>query len=92
MENTQLEQLDQTTLNKLLGGADGSLIPESLVTTITVGVIALNVIGVLFLIVYILSAVRKWKVQSAVLHMQKDVAEIKTQLLPKQQQDNSDNN
>jgi hypothetical protein len=84
LENVQqLNQLDPTTLQNLLGGTDGgSLIPESLVTTIMVSVIVLNVLGLLFLVFYIISMIRKWKVQSAVLHMRKDLAEIKAQLVP----------
>lgn len=75
---------DQTTLlQSLLGGTDGgSLIPESLVQTLTISLIVLNVVGVLFLIAYIMSAIRKWKVQSAVLHMRKDLEEIKAHMLP----------
>jgi hypothetical protein len=81
-------QLDQSSLNSLLnsangGGASTSLIPESLTTALSVGFIVLNVISILFLILYIVSLVRKWKVQSAVLHMQKDLAEIKLALAPK---------
>lgn len=76
----QLSQVDQSQLNSLLGGAGGSLIPESLVTTLTVSFILLNVLAVLLTVLYIINVVRKWKVQSAVLHMQKDVAEIKQHL------------
>lgn len=57
-----------------------NLLPESFLNALTLGFIALNVVAVLFLIVYVFSAIRKWKVQSAVLHMQKDVAEIKAAL------------
>jgi hypothetical protein len=80
----QLNGIDQSTLQSLLGGSNGSstsLIPESLTHTLTIGFIALNVISVLFLILYLLSVIRKWKVQSAVLHMQKDVAEIKAHMV-----------
>lgn len=73
-------QLDQSALQNLLGGSTPSLIPESLITTLTVGFIVLNVLGILFMIFYIFSIVRKWRVESAMLHMQKDVAEIKTLL------------
>lgn len=72
---------DSSVVQNLLGGAQANIIPESLITTITVGFIVLNVLGVLFLIVYIIGIVRKWKVQSAVLHMQKDLAEIKASLI-----------
>lgn len=74
-------QLDQSALQNLLGGSTPSLIPESLVTTLTVGFIVLNVLGILFMIFYVFSIVRKWRVESAMLHMQKDVAEIKEALL-----------
>jgi len=36
---------------------------------------------VVFLVLYALSIVRKWKVQSAILRMQKDVVEIKQALV-----------
>jgi hypothetical protein len=90
MENTtsdqlkQLNGLDQSSLQSLLGGSNGSttsLIPDSLVHTLSIGFIALNVVSVLFLIVYILSVVRKWKVQTAILRMQKDVAELKAHMV-----------
>lgn len=87
MENPeQLSQVDQSQLNSLLGGSGGSLIPESLVATLTITFILLNVLAVLLTILYIFNVVRKWKVQSAVLHMQKDVAEIKQALIQKQAQ------
>jgi hypothetical protein len=73
-------QIDPLTLQTLLSGSETSLIPESLVTTLIVSFILLNVLGVLFFIFYVLGIIRKWKVQSAVLHMQKDIAEIKTAL------------
>lgn len=76
----QLSQVDQSQLNSLLGGSGGSIIPDSLATTLTVSFILLNVLGVLLTILYIINVVRKWKVQSAILHMQKDVAEIKQHL------------
>lgn len=78
--STDMTQLDPTLLQGLLGDSGTSLIPESLVTTLTVGFIILNVIAVLFLVFYIVSLIRKWKVESAVLHMQKDLAEIKASL------------
>ena len=74
-------QLDPTVLQDLLSGSSApSLIPESLVTTLTIGFIVLNVLGILFLVFYIMSMVRKWKVESAMLKMQKDVADIKAHL------------
>lgn len=55
---------------------------------LTAGFIALNVIAALFLIVYIIGMVRKWKVQSAVLEMQKDVRELRSALASKQNETN----
>lgn len=71
---------DPSTFQNLLGGSAPSLVPESLATTLTVGFIVLNVLGLLFFIFYVVSLVRKWKVESAVLHIQKDLAEIKASL------------
>ena len=72
--------LDSSALQSLLGGSQNSLIPESLVTTLTVSFVVLNILGLLFLIAYIFTVIRKWKVQSAILDLQKDVAEIKATL------------
>ena len=82
MEETyDTSQLDQSALQGLLGGGGASsLIPEGLVTTITIGFIVLNVLGILFFVFYVISLIRKWKVESAVLHMQKDLVEIKAAL------------
>jgi|GEM_PF-2883982 len=74
-------QIDPTTLEGLLNNSNTSLIPESLVTTLIVSFILINVLSILFFVFYIFSLIRKWKVQSAVLHMQKDIAEIKAQLV-----------
>ncbi len=73
-------QLDPTALQNLLGNSDTSLIPESLVTTLIVSFVVLNILGILFFVFYVLGIIRKWKVQSAVLNMQKDLAEIKSAL------------
>jgi hypothetical protein len=48
----------------------------------TAGVIISIVISILFLVVFIISTVRKWKVQTATLRMQKDISEIKQYLAP----------
>lgn len=74
-----MDALDNPSLNALTDGST-NLIPESFITTITIGFIVLNVLGLLFLVAYIAGLVRKWKVQSAVLHMQKDLADIKVLL------------
>lgn len=74
-----MDSLNQNSLETLLP-TPAELIPPELITAITVGFIALNVLGLCFIILYIVGLVRKWKVESAVLHMQKDLAEIKQQL------------
>jgi hypothetical protein len=76
------EGIDPTTLANLLQNSSSNLIPDSLVALMTAGVITSIVISILFLIAYIFSTVRKWKVQSATLHMQKDISEIKHYLAP----------
>lgn len=80
----QPTQIDQSSLEALISESGKNLIPESLVTVLTVSFILLNILALLFTIFYIISLIRKWKVQSAVLHMQKDVAEIKQALAQKQ--------
>lgn len=81
----QPNQLDSTMISELfkdsVKDSTTSLIPESLVTTITTGFLVLTVLGALFLVLYLFSIIRKWRVDSAILHMQKDVAEIKSQLV-----------
>ncbi len=87
MNNTTLDTTlnNQTDLNSLLQGSSGSLIPDSYVqsfmTMMAIGTIISCVILGLFLVMYIIGAIRKWKVQSAVLHMQKDISEIKQHLI-----------
>jgi hypothetical protein len=73
-------QINQSALQSLLGDSTPSLIPESLITTLTVGFVVLNVLSVLFFVFYVINMVRKWKVESAVFRMQKDLAEIKASL------------
>lgn len=72
--------MQDSSLQALLGDSQPSLIPESFMTMLTVSFIVLNVLGILFLIFYVLGMVRKWRVQTAVLEMRKDLAEIKAQL------------
>lgn len=82
-----MENVDPNILqNFLQNNTDGSLtptiniFPEELITTLTVGFYILTAVSVLFLIAYIVNSVRKWKVQSAILEMQKDVRDIKQSL------------
>lgn len=84
LQMNQLESgstsIDPYGVQSLLGTGGGSLIPEELVTLLIVTFVVLNILGLIFIIFYIASSVRKWKVQTAVLHMQKDIAEIKLAL------------
>ena len=73
-------QLDTSTYESLLGGAQSSLFPESLVTTMIVSFVILNILGLLFLVFYVMNLVRNWKVQSAIFDIHKDVAAIKDRL------------
>lgn len=73
--------LDQTQLNTLLNGASNEpLIPESLTTFLIICFVVINLLTITFLILWIIGMVRRWKVQSAILHMQKDITEIKQAL------------
>lgn len=78
MEDTS--QLDPSNLQSLLSGSQPSLIPDSLVTTLTVGFIVLNVLTVLFFVFYVANMIRKWRVDTAILNMHKDLADIKAHL------------
>ena len=87
MENIDPSLLQQFLENNSSGSNTAptvNLLPESFISMVTIGFIALNVIATLFLIVYVLGVVRKWKVQSAILEMHKDVRDIKQQLITKE--------
>lgn len=71
---------DPSSLQNLLGESQTNVLPESFITMLTVSFIVLNILGILFLIFYVFGMVRKWRVQTAVLEMRKDLAEIKAQL------------
>jgi hypothetical protein len=78
-----MENLGPSALKQLFengGNPTVSLFPEALVTAITTALTAMTIIGVLFLVVYVFGLVRKWKVDSAILTMQKDIHEIKESL------------
>lgn len=61
-----------------------SLLPESTLNALTAALGLSVVVTIVFLAlmsaVYIISAVRRWKVDNAILAMQKDVADIKRRL------------
>lgn len=88
-----MENIDPALVQQFLenysanAGGDGTaspainILPESFITMLTWGFIALNVIAILFLIVYIIASIRKWRVQSAILDMHRDVKELKSALV-----------
>ena len=68
-------------INNLLGGGSGEpLIPESLQVFLIISFVIINILTIVFMIFWIMGMVRRWKVQTAILRMQKDVAEIKESL------------
>jgi hypothetical protein len=81
-----MQNIDPSLLQELLqNNSDGSgqaisLFPESFMNLLTAGFIVLNIVTILFLIAYVFSTIRRWKVQSAILTMQKDIREIKESL------------
>lgn len=80
MDNLQ-QSFDQRSLQDLLGTQpDVNLIPESLVNILTISLIVTSVLMLVLTVLFIIGSVRRWKVQSAVLKMQKDVADIKQAL------------
>lgn len=92
MDTTSINSLktQQTEITKLLqDGATQNLIPESMIQSFMevfiMATIVSSVILGLFLVIYTISAIRKWKVQSAVMHMQKDISEIKQYLMKESQ-------
>lgn len=79
---TTTDPTQNLDLNSLLGGTSGEpLISEGMVTFFIVCFVLINLLTLVFLILWIMGMVRRWKVQSAVLHMQKDIAEIKELLV-----------
>lgn len=91
-----MENIDPALIQKFLESnankADGSstqpftLFPQELVDIFAMATIALTVISALFLIVYLIGTIRKWRVQSAVLDMHRDVKELKEHLAPQKPQ------
>lgn len=71
IKNNQGDQSFTPTIN---------VFPAEFIALLSTIVIAMAVIAALFLLFYIISIIRNWKVQSAVMNMQKDVKEIKTAL------------
>ena len=68
-------------INNLLGGGSGEpLIPESLQIFLIISFVVINILTIVFMIFWIMGMVRRWKVQTAILHMQKDIVEIKESL------------
>jgi hypothetical protein len=74
--------LNQSPLSALLGGGSSEpLIPESLMTLLIIGFVLINLLALAFFVFWFMGMIRRWKVQTAVLHMQKDIADIKQALV-----------
>lgn len=72
----------ETTLPQVLLANQTALVPESLQTIIIISFIVLNVLSIIFVIAYLFAIIRRWKVQSAILAMHKDMQDIKALLTP----------
>lgn len=84
MENIDPAILQQFLQNNTEGTSQPfTLFPQELIDMFAMGIIALVVISALFLLVYLVGTIRKWKVQSAVLDIHKDVKQLKELLAPK---------
>lgn len=89
MYTVGMENIDPTILNEFLrnnsseSGVPVSLVPESLITMLQTTLLVAAVLFSIFLVLYLFSVIRKWRVDSAILTMQKDVAEIKQALAGK---------
>lgn len=84
-----MENIDPLVLQQLLEAASNStesnsqplqLIPQEIIDMLAIGIIAFIALIALFLLVFIIGTIRKWRVQSAILNIQKEVHEIKLQL------------
>lgn len=78
-----MENIDPALLQQFLQNNDGgtnqpfTLFPQELIDMLAMSIIAINIIAALFLLAYIVNTIRKWKVQSAILDMHKDVKALK---------------
>lgn len=82
-----MENIDSNILQNFLNeNTDGSVVPsinifpDELVTAFTIGLYAISIVAILFVVAYIAGLIRKWKVDSAILEMQKDLKEIRESL------------
>lgn len=81
--------MNSNDLNSLLQGQGGSLnlspqLPPGLSTLLSIASIALTVLSLVIIVLYIASLVRRWRVQSAIFDIQKQVREINQRELTKQ--------
>lgn len=58
-----------------------NVFPPEFIALLSMILVATAVISVLFLIVYIIGTIRKWRVQSAILDIHRDVKELKASLV-----------
>lgn len=78
--DTIQQRLEQQPLQDILSAPTITLVPESLTDTLATALIVMSGVTVVIALLFLVGTIRKWKVQSAVLKMQKDVAEIKQAL------------
>ncbi|HRK40898.1 MAG TPA: hypothetical protein PLN95_02370 [Candidatus Saccharibacteria bacterium] len=92
-----MQNIDPALIEQFLQNANNpdtaptvNLFPQELVEIFAFGIIALTVITALFFLVYLISMIRKWRVQTAVLDMHRDVKELKDLMGGKMPQEKAD--
>ena len=84
--DTQLSNILNGQMPSGAGGSSLFQLPSGLVTVLTIGSIVVTVLSVVIMILYLVSLVRRWKVQTAILDIQKQVHEMnerqKAQVVP----------
>lgn len=71
------DTMTQSPYANILGDGSGGILPESLTPILIISFVVLNVLALIVMVFWIMGMIRRRKVQTAVLDMQKDVAEIK---------------
>src|SRR5690348_13658351 len=74
------EQYRSTSGNENSMSPTINVFPQEFIALLSTLLIATVVLSSLFLLFYIIGTIRKWKVQSAVLDMHRDVKELKAEL------------
>lgn len=81
--------MNSNDLNSLLQGQGGNLnlspqLPPGLSTLLSVASIAVTILSLVIIVFYLASLIRRWRVQSAIFDIQKQVREINQRELAKQ--------